>query len=156
MHATLEFSLPQRIELDCMMISPNKAATALAVASVAAACIIAGFPAHAADGSAAQQVNVGLWVVLDAKVGKEEDVAKFLLGGRPIVEGEPATTTWYAVRLSKTQFAIFDTFPSEEGRVAHLSGKVAAALMAKAPEMLAHPPTISKIDVMSAKLLSAK
>jgi quinol monooxygenase YgiN len=51
-------------------------------------------------------------------------------------------------------FGIFDVFPDEAGRNAHLSGRVAAALMAKASDLLAQPPTIEKIDVLAAKLPS--
>jgi quinol monooxygenase YgiN len=51
-------------------------------------------------------------------------------------------------------FGIFDAFPDEAGRNAHLSGRVAAALMEKASDLLAQPPTIEKIDVLAAKLPS--
>lgn len=105
-----------------------------------------------AAGSAASQAHVGLWVVLDAKTGKEEEVAQFLLGGLALVEAEPATSSWFAVRLSPTRFAIFDTFPDAAGRDAHLAGQVAAALMAKAPDLLAQPPVIEKTDILAAKL----
>jgi quinol monooxygenase YgiN len=104
---------------------------------------------------AATSAKVGLFVRLDAKPGKEEDVARFLIGGRPIVDQEPGTSTWFAIRLTPTTFAIFDTFPDDSGRAAHLSGKVAAALMAQAPDMLAHPPVIEKIDVLAVKIPTA-
>lgn len=127
-----------------------------AAASVATTVAIAGGAlatsvAHAAD-HAESKSKVGLWVVLDAKAGKEDAVAKFLLGGRALVGNEPATNTWYAVRLSKSRFAIFDTFPDEAGRGAHLSGKVAEALMANAPDLLQQPPSIEKVDVLAVKL----
>ena len=97
-------------------------------------------------------VKVALWVRLDAKPGKEAEVETFLRGGLPIVEQEPATVAWFAIRLGPSEFGIFDAFPDEAGRQAHLSGKVAAALMAKAPDLLAKPPSIEKIDVLAAKL----
>ena len=97
-------------------------------------------------------VKVALWVRLDAKPGKESEVERFLLGGLPIVEQEPGTVAWFAIRLGPSAFGIFDAFPDEAGRQAHLSGKVAAALMAKAPDLLAKPPSIEKIDVLAAKL----
>lgn len=97
-------------------------------------------------------VTVALWVRLEAKPGKEKDVESFLRGGLAIVQGEPATTAWFAIRMGPSTFGIFDAFPNEAGREAHLSGKVAAALMAKAPELLAKPPSIDKIDVLAAKL----
>ena len=97
-------------------------------------------------------VQVALLVRLEAKPGKEAEVASFLEGGLAIVEEEPATTAWFAIRLGPSTFGIFDAFPDESGRQAHLSGRVAAALMAKAPELLAQPPVIEKVDVLAAKL----
>jgi quinol monooxygenase YgiN len=97
-------------------------------------------------------VSVGLWVLLKAKPGKESDVAAFLESGAAIVEDEPATTAWFAVRLDDSTFAIFDVFPDDAGRDAHLSGAVAAALMQQAPELLAEDPSIQKVDVLASKL----
>jgi quinol monooxygenase YgiN len=97
-------------------------------------------------------VKVALYVRLDAKPGKENDVENFLHGGLAIVEQEPATIAWFAIRMGPSTFGIFDAFPDDAGRQAHLSGKVAAALMAKAPELLAKAPVIEKIDVLAAKL----
>ena len=97
-------------------------------------------------------VKVALFVRLEAKPGKEAEVESFLRGGLPIVEEEPATVAWFGIRLGRTTFGIFDAFPDEVGRQAHLSGKVAAALMAKAPDVLAEAPVIEKVDVLAAKL----
>jgi len=97
-------------------------------------------------------VTVALFVKLEAKAGKESEVENFLRGGLAIVQQEPATTAWFAIRMGPSTFGIFDAFPDEAGRQAHLSGRVAAALMAKAPELLAKPPAIEKIDVLAAKL----
>ena len=97
-------------------------------------------------------VKVALLVRLEAKPGKEAEVENFLMSGLPIVEGEPATVAWFGIRLGPSTFGIFDAFPDEEGRQAHLSGQVAAALMAKASELLAEPPSIEKVDVLAAKL----
>ena len=97
-------------------------------------------------------VNVALFVRLEAKPGKEADVEKFLRAGLPFVQEEPATTVWFALRLGPSTFAIYDAFPDESGRQAHLSGRVAAALMEKASELLAQPPTIEKADILAAKL----
>jgi quinol monooxygenase YgiN len=97
-------------------------------------------------------VNVALYVRLEAKPGKETDVENFLRGGLPIVEDEPATIAWFAIRMGESTFGIFDAFPDEAGRQAHLSGRVAAALMANAPELLSQPPVIEKVDIIAAKL----
>jgi quinol monooxygenase YgiN len=97
-------------------------------------------------------VHVALWVRLDAKSGKEKEVADFLRSGLAIVQEEPATTAWFAIQMSPSSFGIFDAFPNDAGRQAHLTGRVAAALMAKASELLSKPPSIEKIDVLAAKL----
>ncbi len=96
-------------------------------------------------------VTVGLLVRLEAKPGKEADVENFLRGGLSIVQEEPATITWYAIRLGPSTFGIFDTFPDDAGRQAHLSGRVAAALMANAPNLLSQPPTIETVDILASK-----
>ncbi|MEP6687409.1 MAG: antibiotic biosynthesis monooxygenase [Gemmatimonadales bacterium] len=98
------------------------------------------------------KVRAALLVRLEAKPGKEAAVARFLESGLAIVEQEPATTTWYALKLGPSTFGIFDTFPDDSGRQAHLAGRVAAALMAQAPDLLASAPTIDKVEVLAAKL----
>ena len=97
-------------------------------------------------------VRVALLVRLEAKPGQEAAVAEFLKGGLAIVEQEPKTITWYALQLGPRTFGIFDTFADDGGRQAHLAGRVAAALMAKAPELFASPPQIDKVDLLAAKL----
>jgi quinol monooxygenase YgiN len=96
--------------------------------------------------------KVALYVPLEAKPGKEKEVAEFLKSALPLVDAEPGTVSWYAIQNGPSSFAIFDTFDDESGRNAHLNGKVAAALMAKADELLAKPPAIHKIDVLADKL----
>jgi quinol monooxygenase YgiN len=97
-------------------------------------------------------VKVALFVRLEAKPGKERDVEDFLRAGLPLVEAEPQTTAWFGIRLGASTFGIFDAFPDEAGRAAHLSGRVAAALGQKAGELLAAPPSIERVDVLAAKL----
>jgi quinol monooxygenase YgiN len=93
-----------------------------------------------------------LYVPLEAKPGKEKEVANFLKSALPLVEDEPGTVTWFAIQEGPSSFAIFDTFDDEAGRDAHLNGKVAAALMAKAGELLEKPPAIHKIAILADKL----
>jgi quinol monooxygenase YgiN len=92
-----------------------------------------------------------LYVHLEAKPGKEAEVAEFLKSALPLVDAEPGTVSWFAIQEGPSSFAIFDTFDSEADRDAHLNGKVAAALMAKAGELLAKPPAIHKIAVLADK-----
>ena len=101
-------------------------------------------------------ITVGLFVRIEAKPGKEVAIEKFLTGALPLVEAEPATTVWFALRLGPPTFGIFDAFPDESGRNAHLSGRVAAALMSgETAALLAKPPAIEKLDVLASKLPAA-
>lgn len=93
-----------------------------------------------------------LFVRLEANPGREVDVEVFLRGGLSIVEQEPATTAWFAVRIGPSTFGIFDAFPDEAGRQAHLSGGVAQALKEQASELFSEPPSIGEIDVLASKL----
>ena len=93
-----------------------------------------------------------LWVVLEAKPGKEAEVEKFLQAGQGLVEAEPKTVSWFAIKMPPSTYGIFDTFADDSGRDAHLNGKVAQALMEKAPELVAKSPSIEKIDVIASKL----
>jgi quinol monooxygenase YgiN len=94
-------------------------------------------------------LKTALCVKLEAKPGKEKAVADFLCSAIALVQAEPATMAWYAIQFGPSTFGIFDAFPDEAGRQAHLTGKIAAALMAKATELLAKPPSIEKIDILA-------
>src|SRR3954469_17166274 len=97
-------------------------------------------------------VKVGLFARLEAKPGKEEEVAALLKSALPLANAEPATTVWFALILGPSTFRIFDAFPDNTARQAHLAGQIAAALMAKAPVLLARAPTIEPVDILAAKL----
>ncbi len=92
-----------------------------------------------------------LYVPLEAKPGKEQEVADFLRSAIPLVNAEPGTISWYAIQEGPSSFAIFDTFDDEGGRDAHLNGQVAAALMAKAEELFVKPPQIHKLAILADK-----
>ena len=100
-----------------------------------------------------EMLSLGLFVRLEAKPGKEEEVAAFLRQGLQMANQEPTTLLWFALRLSPSTFAIFDAFHDESGRQTHLNGPIAKALMAHAPDLLAVPPSIEKTEVLGAKLL---
>lgn len=97
-------------------------------------------------------VTEALFVRLEAKTGKEDALERFLKDALPAVQAERDTPAWFAIRMGPSTFAIFDAFPDEAGRRAHLSGQVAAALMKSAPELLARSPSIEEADVLAAKL----
>ena len=88
---------------------------------------------------------------LEAKPGKEADVESFLKEALPLAQGEPGTNLWFALKIGPTTFGIFDTFRDEVDRGSHLSGAIAAALMAKADELLASPPTLEMVDLLAVK-----
>ncbi len=98
------------------------------------------------------EANVALLVTLEAKPGKEAETAAFLKSALPLVNAEPDTVAWFGIQLGPSTFGIFDAFPDDSGRQAHLSGKVAAALMEQAPVLFSSPPTITEVDVLAFKL----
>lgn len=97
-------------------------------------------------------IRTALFVRMEAKPGKGDEVETFLRAGRDIVEQEPATIAWFALRMGPTTFGIFDAFPDDAGREAHLSGKVALALLEKAPDLFMVKPAIEKLDVLAVKI----
>jgi quinol monooxygenase YgiN len=97
-------------------------------------------------------LKLGLFARLEAKPGKEEAVAAFLMQGLQLANQETTTPVWFALRLGPTTFAIFDAFHDEAGRQSHLTGPIAKALMAQAATLLATPPTIERVEVLGAKL----
>ena len=99
-------------------------------------------------------VHVALLARLEAKPGKADEVAELLKGALSLAVAESGTTVWFALKLGPSTFGIFDAFPDEGARQAHLAGAIAAALMAKAPELLAKPPAIESVEVLAAKLAS--
>src|ERR1700730_11609261 len=97
-------------------------------------------------------LTLSLFARLEAKSGKEEEVASFLKQGLQLANQETTTPLWFALRLGPTTFAIFDAFYDEPGRQKHLSGPIARALMAHAPNLLASPPVIERMEVLGTKL----
>lgn len=95
---------------------------------------------------------LALFARLEAKPGKENEVAAFLQQGLQLANQEATTPLWFALRLGPTTFAIFDAFRDEAGRQAHLGGPIAKALMANAPDLLASPPVIERLEVLGAKV----
>ena len=95
--------------------------------------------------------KVALFARLEAKPGKENEVAKLLEAGLAMAKQEPTTPLWFALRLGPTTFGVFDAFADEVGRQTHLNGPIAKALLAKAPELLAKAPVIEPIEVLGSK-----
>ncbi len=97
------------------------------------------------------EVKVGLLVRIEAIAGKEDEVAEFLAGALPLAIDEPDTTAWFAVRIGPSTFGVFDVFPDDAGRDAHLSGPIAEALLGSVGTLISEP-TIEQVDVLAAKL----
>ncbi len=96
-------------------------------------------------------IKLGLLVRLEAKAGKESAVEQFITDAVALAKAENNTITWYSFRIDKSTFGVFDTFSNEDGRNAHLGGKIAEALMANAPDLLIAAPVIERLDVLAAK-----
>lgn len=97
-------------------------------------------------------ITQALFVRLEAQPGREQEVERFLRRALDIVDTEDGTPLWFALRFGPSTFGIFDAFPSEDAREAHLSGEVASGLEEQAPELLAREPTIERIDVLAGKV----
>jgi quinol monooxygenase YgiN len=96
-------------------------------------------------------VTLSFLARLEAKPGKEAEVEALLRSALALAKEEPRTVHWFALRIGPSTFGVFDTFASEEGRKAHLEGPIAAALMAKAPELLTTAPVIERVDLIAVK-----
>jgi quinol monooxygenase YgiN len=97
----------------------------------------------------------GLLVRLKAKPGRTGEVEELLCSGLALVREEPATSAWFAVRFGRSSLGIFDAFPGEEGRRAHLADPLAKALQERTDDLLASPSVIHELDVLADKLPDA-
>ena len=97
-------------------------------------------------------LKLSLFVRLEARPGKEAELAAFLNQGLQLANQETTTPMWFALRFGPTTFAVFDAFADEAGRQAHLTGPIAKALMEHAPNLLAATPVIERAEVLGAKL----
>ena len=95
--------------------------------------------------------SVALLAIVEAKAGKQEELAAFLKSALPLAVQEPATMSWFSFRIDSSRFGIFDTFADESGRTAHLNGEIAKALFARVEELLASPPQIERPEILAAK-----
>jgi quinol monooxygenase YgiN len=96
-------------------------------------------------------IKVGIVALLEAKPGKEETLAELLRSAQALAAQEAGTVVWYAFRSGPHSFGIFDAFADDAGRTAHLQGRIAAALLGRADELLSAPPDIRKVDILAAK-----
>lgn len=96
-------------------------------------------------------VKFGLLAKVVAKPGKEQEAEDFLKSALPLAQAEQGTIHWFALKMDHSTFGIFDTFETEDGRQAHLSGEIAKALMAKAPDLFLEAPEINQVDILASK-----
>lgn len=92
-----------------------------------------------------------IWVMLQAKPGKEGDVEAFLRQGASMSRNEAGTVTWYGIKLGPGSYGVFDTFDDEAARDAHMHGDIAKALMAKAPELFSNELRVEMVEVIANK-----
>src|SRR5690349_1130972 len=97
-------------------------------------------------------VQKGLLARLEIKPGKDAEAKEFLESALPLVRQEAGTTAWFAIRFGRSEFGIFDVFPDDAARDAHLNGAVATALKEKTNELFTEAPNIQKIEVLAHKL----
>ena len=93
-----------------------------------------------------------LYVRLESKPGREQEIEAFLKDARSWALDEPETVVWFAIRIRTSTFAIFDAFDDTSGRDAHLRGKIAAALKERASDLFANQPEIIEVEVIADKL----
>ena len=96
-------------------------------------------------------VKLGLLALLESKPEKGSDLAAFLEAGRALAEAEAGTVTWYAFKISDTQYGIFDSFETDDARQAHLNGEIPSALGQVAPDLLARAPDIRTVNILAVK-----
>jgi quinol monooxygenase YgiN len=96
-------------------------------------------------------ITLGILALLEAKPGKGDDLGAFLESGRELAVAESGTVTWYAFKLSDTEYGIFDTFETEDARQAHINGEIPKALGQVAPDLLASEPSIRPIEILAVK-----
>jgi quinol monooxygenase YgiN len=96
-------------------------------------------------------VQFGILALLEAKPGKGDELDAFLKAGRELAVAEQDTVTWYAFKIDDNNYAIFDTFETDDARAAHLAGQIPQALGQVAPDLLASAPNIRTVDVLAVK-----
>jgi quinol monooxygenase YgiN len=97
-------------------------------------------------------VTRGLLVRCDVVSGKDAEVEAFLKSALPAVQSERGTPAWFAIRFGRSEYGIFDVFPDDAAREAHLGGAVAAGLMQRSSSLFTEPPQIVKLDVLAEKM----
>lgn len=92
-----------------------------------------------------------IWSRMEVKPGKEQEVEEFLKYAKSLIEQEPGTTTFYALRIGPNTYGTFDTFTDEVARDAHANGPVAKALLAKVEDLFTQAPEIVQTTILGAK-----
>ncbi|MGI9009099.1 MAG: hypothetical protein ACR2FU_23420 [Streptosporangiaceae bacterium] len=97
-------------------------------------------------------VLVGVLAKFEFKAGNEEAAERFFQGGKLVVEGQPATTQWFAFHLAATTYGAFAVFACEEDREALLSSGGPRASRESA-NLFARAPSFEKVDIVAARAL---
>jgi quinol monooxygenase YgiN len=94
----------------------------------------------------------GMLLTFKARTGHESEVEQFLRDARPMVMDEPKTTAWFAIHTDDGEYGIFDVFPDNGGRFAHLAGHVPRELARHALSLLGSMPDMEMLNVEAEKL----
>ena len=92
-----------------------------------------------------------LHVPIETRMGQGRDFGEFLVQARALVEDEPGTIAWYALRSRPNSFAITGFFADEAAREAHLRGAVAQGLAQQVGRYLDAMPEIRPAAVLASK-----
>ena len=92
----------------------------------------------------------GLVVLLEAARHHERWVERFLEGTAPLIRAEARSDAWFAVRFTEHHFGMFDAFPDDAAREAHLRGPVAQSLEERSA-LFAAPPQIERVEILADK-----
>lgn len=97
-------------------------------------------------------VTVGVLIRIEAQTGKEDEVSSLLAEALPLAQEESGTTAWFASRLGRSTFWLFNAFPDDTARRDHLAGPIAEALAERAEDLFSEPPVIEQTEILAAKL----
>ncbi len=98
-----------------------------------------------------RRIAKGLHITLHARRGREAELMDLLAEIRRSVATEPGTLPWFGLRRNRRVFEIFESFPDERARRAHLAGEGAKSLLARSRAILKRPARVTRLDVVDLK-----
>jgi hypothetical protein len=100
--------------------------------------------------SAPAITTLALFVRLDARTGREDEVEALLRSIQPLVGATEPVRCWFALQMAPQVYGLFSTFDSEADREAYL--QVLSQVWAeRTSELLSRPPVTEKVEVLVAQ-----